>query len=101
MNAPVLFVCAGLALLVWGKISVITDSGLKAFFLTIAKTLSSLCGMGLLLFGALLLGSVLFIPMLQPLFQIASLSAGLAGAIIGLAFGSMIVIQILKAIRTK
>ena len=50
--------------------------------------------------GAILLAAVLLIPPLEPLFQVAELSAGLVGAIVGLAFGSMIVIQILKAIRT-
>ena len=49
--------------------------------------------------GALLLAAVLLIPPLEPLFQVAELSAGLVAAIVGLAFGSMVVIQILKAIR--
>ena len=57
--------------------------------------------LGAFVFGALLLASVLFIPIFQPLFQIASLSAALTAAVFGLAFGSMIVIQILKVIRTK
>ena len=46
------------------------------------------------------LAAVLLIPPLEPLFQVAELSAGLVAAIVGLAFGSMVVIQILKAIRT-
>ena len=46
------------------------------------------------------LAAVLLIPVLEPLFQIAQLSAPLVGAIAGLAFGSMLVIQLLKAIRT-
>ena len=50
--------------------------------------------------GALLLAAVLLIPPLEPLFQVAELSAGLVGCIVGLAFGSMVVIQILKAIRS-
>ena len=50
--------------------------------------------------GALLLAAVLLVPPLEPLFQVAELSAGLVAAIVGLAFGSMVVIQILKAIRT-
>ena len=50
--------------------------------------------------GALLLAAVLLIPPLEPLFQVAELSAGLVAAIVGLAFGSMVVIQILKAIRS-
>jgi len=51
--------------------------------------------------GALLLAAVLLIPTLEPLFQVAQLSAGLVGCIVGLAFGSMAVIQLLKAIRTR
>ena len=43
---------------------------------------------------------LLLIPPLEPLFDVAELSAGLVGAIVGLAFASMVVIQILKAIRT-
>ena len=34
------------------------------------------------------------------LFQVAELSIGLVGCIVGLAFGSMVVIQVLKAIRS-
>ena len=45
------------------------------------------------------LGAVLLVPPLEPLFQVAQLSASLVGTIVGLAFGSMVVIQILKAIR--
>ena len=50
--------------------------------------------------GALLLAAVLLIPPLEPLFQVAELSVGLVGCIVGLAFGSMVVIQVLKAIRS-
>lgn len=50
--------------------------------------------------GALLLVAVLLIPPLEPLFQVAELSVGLVGCIVGLAFGSMVVIQVLKAIRS-
>ena len=49
---------------------------------------------------ALLLAAVLLIPPLEPLFQVAELSVGLVGCIVGLAFGSMVVIQVLKAIRS-
>ena len=52
-------------------------------------------------FTALLLAALLVIPPLEPLFQVAQLSAGLVGCIVGLAFGSMAVIQLLKAIRTR
>ncbi len=49
--------------------------------------------------GAVLLGSVLVIPALEPLFSVAALSPANLGAIVGLAFGSMAVIQALKALR--
>ena len=48
----------------------------------------------------ILLAAVLLIPPLEPLFQVAELSIGLVGCIVGLAFGSMVVIQVLKAIRS-
>ena len=47
----------------------------------------------------LLLGLVLLVPALEPLFAVAPLSIGMVGAIVGLAFGSMVVIQLLKLIR--
>ena len=56
--------------------------------------------LGAFLVGTLLLAAVLLVPVLEPLFQIAALSPALVGAIAGLAFGSMLVIQLLKAIRT-
>ena len=56
--------------------------------------------LGAFAIGAVLLSAVLLIPPLEPLFDVAELSAGLVGAIVGLAFASMVVIQILKAIRT-
>ena len=49
--------------------------------------------------GAVLLGLVLRVPALEPLFRVAALSAGQLGAVAGLAFGSMAVIQLLKAVR--
>ena len=48
--------------------------------------------------GVVLLGAVLLIPPLEPLFQVAALSAGQVGIIVGLSFGSMPVIQLLKAL---
>ena len=42
---------------------------------------------------------VLLVPALEPLFAVAPLSIGMVGAIVGLAFGSMLVIQLLKWIR--
>ena len=55
---------------------------------------------GVTLVLSLLLAAVLLIPPLEPLFQVAELSVGLVGCIVGLAFGSMVVIQVLKAIRS-
>ena len=51
--------------------------------------------------GAALLAAVLLVPALEPLFRAVPLSWGLVGAIVGLAFGSMVVIQLLKTIRTR
>ena len=55
---------------------------------------------GAFLVGAVLLFAVLLIPFLKGVFSVSALALGQVGAIVGLAFGSMIVIQILKAIRT-
>ena len=49
----------------------------------------------------MLLAAVLLIPGLKALFQVMPLSGMLLGAIVGLAFCSMLVIQLLKAVRTK
>ena len=57
--------------------------------------------LGAFVVGALLLSAVLLIPALEPLFQVAQLSAGLVGAIVGLSLGSMAVIQLLKALRPR
>ena len=57
--------------------------------------------LGAFVIGSLLLGSVLLIPGLKPLFQVAALSPTLLGWIGGLALGSMLVIQLLKALRTR
>ena len=51
--------------------------------------------------GAALLGAVLLVPALEPLFRAAKLSAGLLAAAVGLSAGSMLVIQLLKALRTR
>lgn len=53
------------------------------------------------LFGAALLTSVLTIPVLEPLFDVAALSAANFWTIVGLAFASMLGIQALKALRRK
>ena len=45
------------------------------------------------------LGLVLLVPALEPLFAVAPLSIGMVGAVVGLAFGSMLMIQLLKWIR--
>lgn len=49
--------------------------------------------------GVCLLSAVLLVPALEPLFQAVPLSPGLLGAVVGLALGSMAVIQMLKAVR--
>ena len=51
--------------------------------------------------GAALLAAVLLVPALEPLFRVAKLSAGLLGTVVGLSAGSMVVIQLLKTIRTR
>ena len=50
--------------------------------------------------GALLLVAVLVVPVLEELMQAVALPWTLGLAIPGLAIGSMLVIQLLKAIRT-
>lgn len=50
--------------------------------------------------GVCLLSAVLLVPALEPLFQAVPLSPGLLGTVVGLALGSMAVIQMLKAVRT-
>lgn len=57
--------------------------------------------LGAFAIGVVLLGSVLLIPVVGPLFKVAALSWKLIGAIVGLAFSSMLVIQLLKAIIAK
>ena len=51
--------------------------------------------------GAALLTAVLLVPALEPLFKVARLSAGLLGAVVGLSAGSMLMIQLLKALRSR
>ncbi len=55
---------------------------------------------GLLAFAAgfVLISGVLFITPIHSFFKVTELSAGLLGAVYGLAFGSMIVVQIIKGI---
>ena len=55
--------------------------------------------LGAFVAGSLLLGLVLLVPALEPLFAVAPLSIGMVGAVVGLAFGSMLMIQLLKLIR--
>lgn len=49
--------------------------------------------------GALLLWLVLTVPALAPLFSVAKLSSDMLAAVIGLAFGSMLIIQIMKLLQ--
>ena len=55
--------------------------------------------LGAFAIGVILLALVLFVPVLEPLFSVASLTLAQTGAIGGLAFGSMLIIQIIKALR--
>ena len=55
--------------------------------------------LGAFAIGVLLLALVLFVPVLEPLFSVASLTLAQAGTIGGLALGSMLIIQIIKALR--
>ncbi len=57
--------------------------------------------LGAFVIGAVLLACVLLIPVLGPLFKVAVLPWKLIGAIVGLAFSSMLMIQLLKAILAK
>ena len=54
---------------------------------------------GAFFFGAVLLGSVIFIPFLNGVFEIEALSMELIGAIVRLSFGSMVVNQLIKLIK--
>ena len=56
--------------------------------------------LGAFIVGVVLLGIVLLVPALEPLFQVVQLTAGLVGAAVVFSFGGMVVIQLLKAIRT-
>lgn len=49
--------------------------------------------------GSLLLGLVLLVPALEPLFSVAPLSVGMISTVVGLAFCSMLTIQLLKRFR--
>ena len=51
--------------------------------------------------GAALLGAVLLVPALEPLFRVTKLSPGLLAAVVGLSAGSMLVIQLLKALCAR
>ena len=57
--------------------------------------------LGAFLVGAVLLCAVLLIRPLARVMQAAALTPALLLAILGLALGSMLVIQLLKAIRTR
>lgn len=49
--------------------------------------------------GVIFLAIVLLIPPVQPLLSVTALSVGMYGVIVGLAFATMVVIQLLKLIR--
>lgn len=56
---------------------------------------------GAFLFGVVLLGAVVFIPVLSGVFEVARLSADMVGAVVGLSFASMVVNQLIKLIKKK
>ena len=62
-------------------------------FLVVSSLLLSL-GLGELL-------SPMLAGLMEPLFRVAPLSWGLVGAVVGLAFGSMVLIQLLKVFRSE
>ena len=55
--------------------------------------------LGAFAIGVALLAAVVFIPVVRPLFSVAALSMSQIGAVAGLSFGSMVVIQIMKLFR--
>ena len=61
------------------------------------RTMAKLNGMFLVTYTVL--GLVLLVPALEPVFAVVPLSAGRIGAAAGLAFGSMLTIQLLKLLR--
>ena len=64
------------------------------------KFLNNRALLGAFALGVLLLGSVLLVPALEPLFAVTSLPVGMIGAVVGLAFSSMLIIQLIKLIRS-
>ncbi len=63
------------------------------------KMLNNKALIGAFLVGVILLSAVIFIPILQGVFEVTQLSWGMVGVIVGLSFGSMVVNQIIKAIK--
>ena len=63
------------------------------------KFLNNRALLGAFAAGSLLLGLVLLVPALEPLFSVAPLSVGMISAVVGLAFCSMLTIQLLKRFR--
>ena len=51
--------------------------------------------------GALLLFAALLVPVLQPLMQVAVLPGKMLGAVVGLPFASMLLIQLLKVVLNR
>ena len=54
MNWPVLFLLAGIVLIIWSRTGFISHSGTRVFLVSVAKLAASLAGLALTLFGALL-----------------------------------------------
>ena len=55
MNWPVLFLLAGIVLIIWSRTGFISHSGPRVFLVSVAKLAASLAGLALTLFGALLI----------------------------------------------
>lgn len=55
MNWPVLFLLAGIVLIIWSRTGFISHSGTRVFLVSVAKLTASLAGLALTLFGALLI----------------------------------------------
>lgn len=55
MNWPVLFLLAGIVLIIWSRTGFISHSGTRVFLVSVAKLAASLAGLALTLFGALLI----------------------------------------------
>ncbi len=77
-----------------------TSKSKKAVLFT-KKMFNNTALIGAFVVGVLFLSLVIFVPFLSGVFEVAQLSMGLIGAIVGLSFGSMVVNQIIKLVVSK